>query len=1563
MSAIGIDVREAVPGFNALDLISKDGAESNSYIGTKGFKDIALNQFNKFIKEHGDLDYANQMEAENEEALQGYYDARDAAKVDEDTWEDEYVNSTIEDFKRLEELENGPGKAKLNATGILEEKGEYYRDKYEEWKRTGVFTPTAKEVEAKRLEKEAADINLAGENYITNLGDDQGNLVKAFVNKKGFEVEHRVKNLDKEIDAINAKAEGINEQIKLYELNPSREAYIAIQDSILDYNITKDEFEYFVDSTKSQETKDLLTAVKDFNKDNSLMSLLAVSTTDQLISLGSFAAEGLAATNVALQIEADARLLNLSLENDIAREMLTVGPNMDQAFTSIDNFTNFAARTAVQAAPSVAMAYTGYAAMPLFFASGYGGARMENQKNFYHAARGLSDNLGLLEKHESGEEELDPYTLSVLKSEIKDQKRILNLSEGQKFTQQLVGGLAEVAFEGASKIRIVKGANRALNPLKPKIHVALGKSMVQEGLSEGATEFVNNWSKNAILGENNNLFEGVGEAMFGGALVGGMMEVKGSAPAVFDAAAFELMTAKEQRDYTNKVKKLQELTGLKDLNNIFDPRLNQMPMTQEVAGLVEEIQSEADFAKMAAVGRVGSTLTVEDAIEIGKRNVRMRRLNERLMNAAYSGRARGAGMTAAIKEMEAEFNKLAEERDAIIGGNMQGADPILQNAATQVGFAGRAALEVMLQNQADAKFINSARRFKNLSEAARNNYKKKAAAVLEQRGTELTKEAIENEATIQFYASENANQIAKDKKSAEELAKAMGMNTSFVEMTDAEYTAKFGKESEAQYVNGKIYVNADAAALNGRTGVYSHELLHAISTNRLGKGNENAAGKKLLGWMEQNSPEAHAYVMARLETSYQGDGAYYEEAMNALSDYISEGGKLDMPTMMRLKTFFNDLFNRASKTDRLSLKDGRQTYAFIARYANRNRGAKTSELLNLFGKAYEEDNEPDNRKRKSRSVARLDKIKEAFGKLTPEQAIGNRMVEGELYGIIEAQVNNLAARFDSDSKMDFISEVLVGTLERLRKSPWNGKGTLYGYINGLVRFTILDVLKKDRNSASPMYLNQLSTNALEVLEKQTTETQEFDQAPLESKKEAPTYKNLIQRRVLSKETLENIQKKVLSTVRVMKKRMDESVSKNVTVKPYIAELRKTMGKQADIDLKKEMGGLKDGQLRKFLLRNKAAILENMTTTWLMTAMPNAIQKKVDGRWTSEWKGKKIDRESVSTDNAGRTAGAELVRRMPNAATRMSDADFLSNFFNEDGSLIRGRKESLAKAMAEEISFDIINESLKDENSEIRKAYEMRQDLLGVELAANYVTEVARDIERGNVKYSMSALQAQQLRKHQEELLTMLRNGGSVTEARLRNALIKVYIDNNDTSLTEDQLRKIAKDGHKHVAKFIDKADQIGAVDFTNFVVNGIEQAETSTNLLSEVGLVLADIFGSFKAMMDIKSIQKERRAVELEYNAQLVEKEGMEGLVKILKWMGGQNDTSSKIGKGVVQYYANVGDYYKNNIALIPGVSVVGTKVFYKGEEVKFKSPPSQSAYKTVNKKKVPKTKEDFANE
>ena len=78
--------------------------------------------------------------------------------------------------------------------------------------------------------------------------------------------------------------------------------------------------------------------------------------------------------------------------------------------------------------------------------------------------------------------------------------------------------------------------------------------------------------------------------------------------------------------------------------------------------------------------------------------------------------------------------------------------------------------------------------------------------------------------------------------------------------------------------------------------------------------------------------------------------------------------------------------------------------------------------------------------------------------------------------------------------------------------------------------------------------------------------------------------------------------------------------------------------------------------------------------------------------------------------------------------------------------------------------------------------------------------------------------------------------------------------------------------------------------------------------------------------------------------------------------MKGHNATSSKIGGGRGQYYKNVADYYDNNLANIPGVTIVDGKVYYEGDLVKASSLPPK-AYKTVKNKKVPVTAEEFSNQ
>jgi hypothetical protein len=336
-----------------------------------------------------------------------------------------------------------------------------------------------------------------------------------------------------------------------------------------------------------------------------------------------------------------------------------------------------------------------------------------------------------------------------------------------------------------------------------------------------------------------------------------------------------------------------------------------------------------------------------------------------------------------------------------------------------------------------------------------------------------------------------------------------------------------------------------------------------------------------------------------------------------------------------------------------------------------------------------------------------------------------------------------APGFDKELLTDEIETGIGGILDLIKKYNPESGIPLAAYINKYLPVRAIATSRRILDQ-------QFNKDASE--EKALTATETADQGFAETAKEKPKYKNVLESKVFEPETLKTINDKILTVVRTLKSKIDEPISLNRTVTPIIAEIRDEIGKLVDIDVKTAMGGKKDNQLKNWLLKNKRYILENMTTTWLMGkdgqgGMPIAIQKQIDGRFVNypEWVGKKIDREKTSTDNAGRTSGAELVRRLPNVVNNVSDADYLAQVLAADGNPLRGRKESLAKAIAEEASFDIINDDLSKEGV-IYDALETNQKRLGVEQLDNIAVEVNKQIERGNVKFSKKLIKGFEISK-------------------------------------------------------------------------------------------------------------------------------------------------------------------------------------------------------------------------
>lgn len=365
-------------------------------------------------------------------------------------------------------------------------------------------------------------------------------------------------------------------------------------------------------------------------------------------------------------------------------------------------------------------------------------------------------------------------------------------------------------------------------------------------------------------------------------------------------------------------------------------------------------------------------------------------------------------------------------------------------------------------------------------------------------------------------------------------------------------------------------------------------------------------------------------------------------------------------------------------------------------------------------------------------------------------------------GTIIDLTNKDKGGLDGFSMEEMVSYVRTSMIPYIAKFDPSKNDSLYGYINAQYVNRMKAALK------SGEVADVVFTEDVSEMTKLSNEEVEVSTPSLP---ERNRYQNILESGVFSPTVIEDIQAKILPILRTLKSKIDEKVSLNKTVPPIISEIRNEIGKQADIDVKRAMGGKEDGQLRKFLLTNKKPILENMTTTWLMGkdngktvsgGMPFAVQKRINNQWTSypDWIGKKVDRESVSTDLAGRTSGAELVRRLPNVAKNVSDDVFLESIIDPvTGLPLRGRKESLAKAISEEVTFDIISDDLANEGL-LSQALQKNQEILGAEIGKVIVQEFDRLAERGNVKFSLSSQKNINLDKAMQYLI---KNGGDVNQ--------------------------------------------------------------------------------------------------------------------------------------------------------------------------------------------------------
>jgi hypothetical protein len=1630
----------------------------------------AAAEINAYIKEKGDIDYISKAKERSGDAYEKYIEYITAPDVEGKDLRASMKKDLVSEFSRISRGERKNITRKVGGewttVGIEETpatvddfKSEEEYNAYKQWKKNGYIQDFSEsEVVAYDEERKRKFALDASSEYASDTNASQRIDVLALA----ADDEKKLTNLQEEANKFFDIQDAYENSVQEYKLNPTNDNFMVASTIELDYLREQGKIQSLQNKLKAdgaiERSKSVPLALMDFNKDYNRMRQLRSS----FKSLGTDIAYGAAQLSILAGsspmqtaylssptllnsvIDDTTGLVSLGQDMQVESERFQRAIQVDE-INSISDAGRWVAGSTVNLIPSLSMAFAGPAAMPLFFMSGSGGKGLEIAINQKNASERMIKNKQFLIDNPN----LDVLESMSLEQQMEEDAKTLNLSSWQTLGVQALYGVAEVAFERLGTMSLLKNVKNGIKMLPPTTIKEgfnfVGKQLVQgvrvEGGSEFATTVAQNFGDIFILGEDKNLFEGGLESFAQGALMGGGMNSINISKGLRQGYTSVMASKAESQKLENVLQAIRKITGEPKIQGWGDVAGLKLKLPKEAQDVVDALIKDMQQIEQGVLFKLGTTLSVEQAYAVEEKNRAMRLINKQLINASNNPNISPAQLKNIEAELRVKFDALAKDREALLSDSTNAKETKNNFTNTRVSLDSSLGYAYYQQSMLTSSVASVVSNYNNLSPEANQLGLDEAKEELIKLGeADPSIDAIKDKALNTYIDNTYKEKINQGRANAETFAEQQGLNLEVVSFegkdSNAEIIAAFenagitGSELaklkkavrngsfEGGQIPGtnKVIVNMDAAVKNRRIGIFAHEILHAYAREKY-KGNQKAidlAGADLLAYLEKNDADLFARVQFRIDQSYtekdaEGnvikDADYFEEAMNAMSDVLADGQSVNESAMNKIRVFANSFLSGLPDKFQFKKDQGRDAYEFVKNY---NKAAHFGGKGDLGNKITSNNDKPDEEIPAT--------VKQSINALVPAEVTTqdqyfNRKVFNPIYKATENNgVISNYVKSKSPSK-EVAAKTIKSIQERLvnydpaaeRKKAGNKQPITFGeFIFANTNFGKLDAKKA---------LFKESEDAKKTTDLDNKEAQSKIAEDDVAKKDTPKFRKLIDSGVLPGVTIKNIGSKLTKVLKVLKSKLDAKVSINKSVSPLIAEIKQAMGKQADIDLKEAMGGKADAKLQKWLLKNKKAVLENMTTTWLMGAIPQAIQKSVGGTYkvddagvrikdsygdftfvpnfTSDWQGKTVDREKTSTNKLGKTAGGDIVRRLPNIATALSDADFVSSVLegvsiDEDGNMtsgapIRGRKESMAKAIAEEISLEVFNRELQDENSEISKAFENNQAARGVVLANNFVEDIARQSERGQVKFSKSISKKNLdiFNSNSEQILTKVREANvNITGNTLYNISKSVLGDRIDDKELKNYTSEIAN----HVQRYVKSVDIESKVDFNNFVFEGLQLKESNSNLYKAFNFTRAQI-GSLAGLFNSTNVATQR-GLSYAFNVKMVEEQGEEGVIKILKWLSGHQTSNGRIGGGRNQSYAGNKDYIENNLKNIPNVTIkfiegkagtdkkgrpskgktTITEVYYKGikiENLKSKlATPPQKAGDNTEKSRAKFTKD-----
>ena len=288
-------------------------------------------------------------------------------------------------------------------------------------------------------------------------------------------------------------------------------------------------------------------------------------------------------------------------------------------------------------------------------------------------------------------------------------------------------------------------------------------------------------------------------------------------------------------------------------------------------------------------------------------------------------------------------------------------------------------------------------------------------------------------------------------------------------------------------VGGKIFVNKEAARNTGQINVAKHEFLHKIINAKVGGVKAQEAMVKGLR-RALSSKQRKIVDQALLNRDYKTKQEFNTEYVQVLSDLIAtEKISFEKSALGKMGDAIKRFFV-GNGFEKISFEDSKGVLNFIKDYSK-----NTKELSTEAKQAIGDTNLAEEGNLQF-SKTQLENTKKKLSEIPADQvqsAVNRNKIGAELPSMIGTQINNRFSNLDPSTREEFTFDVLEKILRPNKQGvnkdlQWDGRGDLYGFLNGRIGLRIRDAVREDYNrpEAERMYVGRIDAKQIEDLTKE-----------------------------------------------------------------------------------------------------------------------------------------------------------------------------------------------------------------------------------------------------------------------------------------------------------------------------------------------------------------------------------------------------------------------------------------------------------------------------------------------